>query len=99
MRKPHKHAELIKKWADGAKIEKMNKDGTWSAVRNDWPWFDDWTYRVKPEPKPDSNLYYRAHDYVHGNGASEVVWTGDNGANLKLTFSGETGKLISAEVI
>lgn len=51
MKTPHKHAELIKAWADGAEIEKQNRDGTWVKHQDEWPWFNDWTYRIKPEPK------------------------------------------------
>ncbi|MFZ3286576.1 MAG: hypothetical protein WA191_06970 [Telluria sp.] len=46
---PHVHAEVIKAWADGAKIEflKRNGDG-WERVNN--PSFNtDFQYRVKPE--------------------------------------------------
>lgn len=100
MKTPHKHAELIKAWADGAEIQfRYNANIPWSNVIGVCGWDKDCEFRIKPEPKPDSNLYYRAHDYVRSNGASTVVWTGDNGANLKLTFDGETGKLKSAEVL
>ena len=49
--KPHKHAELIKAWADGVEIE------FWSSPDNKWylterPSWDAWkTYRIKPEEK------------------------------------------------
>lgn len=47
---PHKHAELIKAWADGAKIQGMYGNGTWCDV--DTPgWRVDRQYRIKPEPK------------------------------------------------
>ena len=44
--KPHKHAELIKAWADGAEIQ-WNCQGTWC---NDAPiWDEDMEYRIKPK--------------------------------------------------
>jgi hypothetical protein len=51
MNKPHKHAEVIKAWANGAEIQ--------CSMKNDNDWFDvevpDWdlslNYRIKPEPK------------------------------------------------
>ena len=53
--KPHKHAELIKAWADGAEIEYFDY-----ATRKWFSWGDNpnWgadniEYRIKPEPKPD----------------------------------------------
>lgn len=58
MKQPHKHAELIKAWADGAEIE------YWGVYDNRWfdatcpDWNPDFTYRIKPEPKPDVvNMY------------------------------------------
>jgi hypothetical protein len=52
--KPHKHAELIKAWADGAVIQirlfKSNGEVTeWEDC--DPCWGDDAEYRIKPEEK------------------------------------------------
>lgn len=49
--KPHKHAELIKAWADGAEIEVLDK-GIWYWASSP-QWYPEWQYRIKPEPKPD----------------------------------------------
>jgi len=59
--------------------------------------FTRFTYRIKPEPKPD--VVVRIKTIEQGglfvfNSVREVV-----GANLQLTFSGETGELKSAEVL
>ena len=92
--KPHKHAELIKAWADGASIEKLTKDGWLNCEPNYILWSLDVEYRIKPEPvTPLTRLYntdefggvYRVHDW--------------NDCALKLTFNGETGELKSAEVL
>ena len=49
MNKPHKHAELIKKWADGAIIQVKTLSGTWVDVCNNNPfWEPNHEYRVKP---------------------------------------------------
>ena len=54
--KPHKHAELIKAWADGAKIERLD-NYTW--IDDIEPiWYLNWEYRIKPEPKQDVHRYY-----------------------------------------
>jgi hypothetical protein len=46
----HKHAELIKAWADGAQIQRQNSIGKW--VNEAHPvWLDDNNYRIKPEEK------------------------------------------------
>lgn len=49
MNKPHKHAELIKAWADGAEIEfKSKTSGRWTVAT--WPrWAENIEYRVKTE--------------------------------------------------
>ena len=47
--KPRKHADLIKKWADGAIIQWRNQDGRWYDVRANRPiWDEGIEYRVKP---------------------------------------------------
>jgi hypothetical protein len=56
--KAHKHAEVIKKWADGEVIEKMSLVG-WEKVTIPF-WNDDTTYRVKPKVYPESTLPYQA---------------------------------------
>lgn len=99
--KPHKHAELIKAWADGAEIQ-VSIDGNkpWHDFENNESpsWSTEYEYRIKPEPKHDVVTSVR----VIGKGAS-IVWNSEThkvlNANLKLTFDGETGELKSAEVI
>ena len=89
--KPHKHAELIKAWADGAEIEEryIDKDNQdfydWVEFNGDWSYIDNYEYRVKPEPKLDyytKHIAYKARIY-----------------SVKLCFDGETGELKSAEVL
>lgn len=49
MNKPHKHAELIKKWADGAIIQYGTIHGEWIDCKDNKPyWSDINEYRVKP---------------------------------------------------
>ena len=44
----HKHAELIKKWADGAKIQmKFSENDDWEDVNPTWS--EQLEYRIKPE--------------------------------------------------
>ena len=54
MSTPHKHAELIKAWADGAVIQ--YKDAlcdVWTDTSGNRPaWITDAEYRVKPTPDP-----------------------------------------------
>jgi hypothetical protein len=96
MRKPHKHAEFIKAWADGAEIQA--RDG----LRNVWvdiigtPVWTSETYRIKPEPAPDYVVYPNDVTYRKDNGYESIVMVKDK---LRLVFDGETGELKSAEVI
>lgn len=97
MNKKHKHAELIKAWADGAEIESWSSDDGW-RLDSSPSWSSFIQYRIKPEPKPDVVLYGYAEK-------SKCEWYAtkmgrhQSGDNLKLTFDGETGELKSAEVL
>lgn len=100
MKTPHKHAELIKAWADGAEIE-VSMDGShWSDCLGAPSFNVNFKYRIKPEPKPDVIRYGLA---IVNNGICLTYpappKTHNNDDNLKLVFDGETGKLIDAEVI
>lgn len=49
---PHKHAEVIKAWADGAEIEcRCPVNNTGWLLTNVPAWYEDYEYRVKPQPK------------------------------------------------
>lgn len=48
--KPHKHAELIKAWADGAEIEYFRDEVGWQLICTP-SWDEDVEYRIKPEEK------------------------------------------------
>lgn len=91
MKTPHKHAALIKAWADGDEIE-MRSYQAWTLLSN--PRWDsaEAEYRIKPEPKPDVVRYGFAFPTWWSN-------VRDPHDNIKLTFDGETGKPKSAEVI
>jgi hypothetical protein len=54
VKKPHKHAELIKAWADGAEIQyKCLASGEWKHIEGDAPsWCDEFEYRIKPQEFP-----------------------------------------------
>ena len=94
MKTPHKHAELIKAWADGSAIEVMDIGGEWTNTSCP-RWNQCFEYRIKPAPKPDLNFYYHIDKETHLSTFPTVPYY----VNLKLTFDGETGKLKLAEVI
>lgn len=50
MKTPHKHAEIIKAYADGAEIQVHHNVGHWTICP--MPVFNPlWKYRIKPETK------------------------------------------------
>ena len=48
MQSRHPHADLIKQWADGAKIQYLNHDNKWCDCSESPGWFPSNKYRVKP---------------------------------------------------
>lgn len=53
----HKHAEVIKAWADGAEIQyRFPPQQVWidrpRPEVDEWPWYYVYEYRVKPKPEP-----------------------------------------------
>ena len=87
----HKHAELIKAWADGATIQRLEKIGFWNdlTIETSIDWESHAEYRIKPKPDvvEDTDLWR-----TNGYDMTEV-------GRFRLTFDGETGKLKSAEVL
>ena len=62
--KPHRHAALIKAWADGAIIQFKNFHGVWTDTDGNRP---EWTadeYRIKPAPL--KTVGYRRYVYRLG---------------------------------
>ena len=90
MKTPHKHAELIKAWADGSDIEFLTISGTWLDCNPGPEWDKDMKYRIKPEPDVVETYWVES---------TSLVWDVERKHNLKLVFDGETGKLKAAEVL
>jgi hypothetical protein len=94
----HKHHKEIIAWANGAKIQKLQLRMN-SIMASEWvdtvcpSWSEDWQYRVKPEKQADIIRYCTA--VTESTGSLHKY----DGSNLKLTFDGETGKLIISEVL
>lgn len=100
MKTPHKHAELIKQWADGAQIQYKEGDFWYNCVTPSWK--KGIEYRVKPEPKPDVVLYACISLLNHGVASIKPV----NADTRKVktdtcmfVFDGETGELKDAQVL
>jgi hypothetical protein len=96
--KPHKHAELIKAWADGAVIQQYKPHlDEWHDTSPYPVWDERVGYRIKPEPKPDWYRHYMVAE--EGNGIYPRGTCEQMNANLRLYFDGETGELKSAKVL
>jgi hypothetical protein len=97
VRRPHKHAELIKAWANGAVIQQYKPHlDEWHDTSPYPVWDERVEYRIKPESKPDyytKHIAYKARIYSEGDIHPPTM------PNLKLCFDGETGELKSAEVL
>ena len=94
--KPHKHAELIKAWADGAEIECLEDCNSWIPVTKPI-WREDWVYRIKPEPKPDIIRY--ASIGMHSDRTFYVHGVERSHSQIKLYFDGETMVLKNVEMV
>jgi len=109
-KQPHKHAEVIKAWADGEKIEYFNTL-SWRDTQNP-DWNDATQYRVKPTPKPDlivNTLIGFKHEWKSPQ--MRCSWNGDRCPegyshnldgeyeHIQYVFDGETGKLKSVSLI
>ena len=98
MKTPHKHADCIKAWADGAKIEYKTTNGKWQETTPAWR--TEKEYRIKPEPEPDL-VYYAAFGEVGKSQLNAVINQRSDGCidSLKLIFCAETLKLKSVEIL
>jgi len=67
MKTPHKHADLIKQWADGAEVQfKYKTTGLWTDTKEP-RWVVNTEYRLKPE-----TVKYRLYLYKYQEDLSVV---------------------------
>lgn len=69
--KPHKHAEVIKAWADGAEIEFFDFYKRAWATCSSPLWCEKLEYRIKPSPK--KTVGYRRYVYQTWNNCLYVT--------------------------
>lgn len=99
----HPHCDLIKLWAEGAKIERQSYNGIWIDDISPY-WLFNENFRVKPEPNKEL-LVKIDFDHVLQVPVCASIWVvttqGNNEpvANVKFTFDGETGEFIKVEKI
>ena len=83
MMKAHKHAEVIKAWAEGADVQYLETTGEWRDTRNPM-WGEGMEYRVKPaEPEPPRIIDSRGISELAG--IYHVLWR-EHGAGKAATY-------------
>ena len=92
-RKPHKHAELIKAWADGAVIQFYDVlREKWRACDEAPRWLDNNLYRIKPEGTDLEKYGVEVGDvWMSGTGWSGTISRPDIGSGMYLTLGGYKG--------
>ena len=75
MNKPHKHAALIKAWADGAQVQIKLEEG-WTNCFPQPLWNEEYEYRIKP-----TTIKYRT--YLYESYGKLVVQTCNHGDSTK----------------
>jgi len=104
MGQPHKHAEILRAIADGKEVQYSRTEGSaWADYRKDGQGYDPltndtWSWRIKPERKPDVSFYARL-ELDNLPMRVKVMMPDPCMHNVQLTFDGETGALKSAEVL
>lgn len=97
---PHKWANEIKAWADGAEIETKMSNGCWTLCETPY-WNEGSQYRVKPERTKDRELFGQAVAFTHilDGEVRNFGWLQRPEDNIKCTFDGETLELKSVELV
>ncbi|HQT82056.1 MAG TPA: hypothetical protein PLQ34_07750 [Ferrovaceae bacterium] len=81
MGKPHKHAALIKAWADGAEIQYKNAELEWKDFPKGYVTWDERTeYRIKPkELRLEAGKFYKM-----SNGEKARIYATDGSVPYKI---------------
>jgi hypothetical protein len=76
----HKHCEVIKAWADGAKIQIQAPSGEWFDLTESSPLWNGPSYRVRPE-----TVRYRVSLHVSDEGDHFLMMAENSGQELHLS--------------
>ena len=93
---PHKHAGLIKLWADGFEIEYLSATNKWEPMFSNMGWYNFIDYRLKPTKPKDKHM--EALIVLSPHAGPLLYAAAPDEANCVLVFDGTTNKLIKAEV-
>lgn len=99
----HKHAEVIKQWADGATVEAFSTDeGVWVTLHAPFYWNEQHEYRVKPakvypvtQMTRDEMAHAICNDGKKGSVAGDgAIDTGMRVANAVLRHAIDAGQVV-----
>jgi hypothetical protein len=105
MNKPHKHAECIKAWADGAEIEfRHGECYEWETIDNPtWNLYNQ--YRIKPQPMiKKMYMHYDAievavgENFWHAFAVPQQMYENNSSMSNHIEFTFVDGKLTSVEI-
>lgn len=94
---PHKHAALIKQWADGAEIEYFSTANQWEPMFSNMGWYDFIDYRLKPTKPKDKRM--EALIVLSPFAGPMLYAAAPDEANCMLVFDGESNKLIKVNLL
>lgn len=98
MTTPHKHAEIIKAWADGAEIEGRQEGTQVWLLRNSPGWNLDWEYRIKPAaPMVETNYSTEELYQISTNGNLKTGLALKNVANAAIARAIADGQVVSRD--
>lgn len=89
----HKHAEVIKAWADGAEIQGQSPNGEWHDLEEP-TWWPYQAYRVKPSDCP-----YKQDAEQWGDALNEAAWAFTEACPVKSVLLFNTCKPALREAI
>ena len=94
----HKHADLIKAWADGAQIQVKAHKSVWEDRENPL-WDADSEYRIKPEPDVIKIFYLESNPMLGLRFSEEINPVQEKTKRIRCTFDGETYILKAVEML
>ena len=94
---PHKHAGLIKLWADGFEIEYLSPTSEqWVDMPSNMGWYNSAEYRIKQQPPKNKEM--EALIVLSPHAGPLLYAAAPDEANCVLVFDGTSNKLIDVKV-